>query len=48
MQVPTPFSFMTDKIEREQIRCHLSYTTEKTHRILRDSVARSPLYSGPD
>ncbi len=44
--VPTPFSFMTEKIEREQIHCHLAYTTEETHRILSESVARSPLYSG--
>jgi len=44
--IPTPFSFLTGKIEREQIQCHIAYTTEETHRILRDSIARSPLYSG--
>jgi tRNA uridine 5-carboxymethylaminomethyl modification enzyme len=44
--VPTPFSFMTERIDREQICCHLAYTTEETHRILSDSIARSPLYSG--
>ena len=44
--VPTPFSFLTEKIEREQIRCHLTYTTEETHRVLSESIARSPLYSG--
>ena len=44
--VPTPFSFLTDKIEREQIQCHIAYTTEETHRILRESISRSPLYSG--
>jgi tRNA uridine 5-carboxymethylaminomethyl modification enzyme len=43
---PTPFSFLTDKIDREQINCYLSYTSEKTLQILRDSIARSPLYSG--
>ncbi len=43
---PTPFSFMSGRIEREQIACHIAYTTEETHRILRDSIARSPLYSG--
>ena len=43
---PTPFSFLTEKIQREQIQCYLSYTTEETLRILRDSIARSPLYSG--
>jgi len=43
---PTPFSFLTEKIEREQICCYISYTSEETLRILRDSIARSPLYSG--
>ena len=44
--VPTPFSFLTKQIDREQICCHLTYTTEETHRTLRESIARSPLYSG--
>jgi tRNA uridine 5-carboxymethylaminomethyl modification enzyme len=44
--VPTPFSFLTDKIDRPQIHCHLTYTTDETHRILSESIARSPLYSG--
>jgi tRNA uridine 5-carboxymethylaminomethyl modification enzyme len=43
---PTPFSFLTAKIEREQIKCYISYTSAETLRILRDSIARSPLYSG--
>jgi tRNA uridine 5-carboxymethylaminomethyl modification enzyme len=43
---PTPFSFLTEKIEREQIKCYISYTSEQTLQILRDSIARSPLYSG--
>ena len=43
---PTPFSFLTTKIDRAQVPCHIAYTTEKTHEILRDSIARSPLYSG--
>jgi tRNA uridine 5-carboxymethylaminomethyl modification enzyme len=43
---PTPFSFMTEKIERDQACCYLSYTSDKTLQILRDSIARSPLYSG--
>ena len=43
---PTPFSFLTSKIEREQIQCYIAYTTDETLRILRDSIARSPLYSG--
>jgi tRNA uridine 5-carboxymethylaminomethyl modification enzyme len=43
---PTPFSFLTEKIEREQICCYLGYTTDETHRILSEAVPRSPLYSG--
>ena len=44
--VPTPFSFLTKSIDRPQISCHLAYTTDETHRILSESIARSPLYSG--
>src|SRR3954447_5900349 len=43
---PTPFSFMTDRIERAQIQCHIGYTTEETRRVLREAIPRSPLYSG--
>lgn len=44
--VPTPFSFLSGRIEREQVKCHIAYTTAETHRILREAVPRSPLYSG--
>lgn len=44
--VPTPFSFLTDKIERPQISCYIGHTTEETKKILEQSIARSPLYSG--
>jgi tRNA uridine 5-carboxymethylaminomethyl modification enzyme len=44
--VPTPFSFLTERIDREQIVCHIGYTNAETHRILREAVPRSPLYSG--
>ncbi len=43
---PTPFSFMTEEIDRPQIQCFLGRTTEETGRIIRDSISRSPLYSG--
>jgi tRNA uridine 5-carboxymethylaminomethyl modification enzyme len=43
---PTPFSFLTDKIARPQIQCHIGYTTEETRRILQEAIPRSPLYSG--
>lgn len=44
--VPTPFSFMTDSIDRPQVSCHLAYTTDETQRVISESIARSPLYSG--
>jgi tRNA uridine 5-carboxymethylaminomethyl modification enzyme len=44
--VPTPFSFLTEKIEREQIKCYIAYTSEKTLNLLRAAIPRSPLYSG--
>jgi tRNA uridine 5-carboxymethylaminomethyl modification enzyme len=43
---PTPFSFLTEKIDRPQIQCHIAFTTEETHRVLRENISRSPLYSG--
>ena len=43
---PTPFSFLTNKIEREQVPCYIAYTTPETHQAIRDNIARSPLYSG--
>lgn len=45
--VPIPhFSFMTDGIERDQAPCHLTYTNEKTHRIIKENLDRSPMYAG--
>ena len=41
-----PFSFLSGKIEREQVPCYLTYTNEQTHQIIRDNIHRSPLYSG--
>lgn len=43
---PTPFSFLTRGIDRQQVPCYVAYTTEETHRILREAIHRSPLYSG--
>lgn len=43
---PTPFSFMTDGIEREQVSCHVAYTTEETKKIVLSAIPMSPLYSG--
>ena len=44
--VPTPFSFLTERIDRPQIQCHIGYTTELTRRVLLEAIPRSPLYSG--
>jgi tRNA uridine 5-carboxymethylaminomethyl modification enzyme gidA len=43
-----PFSFETDpeSIQKEQIKCYLAYTSEKTHEIIRKNIDRSPLFSG--
>ena len=41
-----PFSFMTEKISRQQIPCWITYTNEKIHKIIRDNLDRTPLYSG--
>jgi tRNA uridine 5-carboxymethylaminomethyl modification enzyme len=43
---PTPFSFRTRKITQPQVCCYIAYTTEETHRIIRENVHRSPMYSG--
>jgi len=43
---PVPFSFLTAKIDRPQIQCYLARTTAETKRIMLESIARSPLYSG--
>lgn len=42
----TPFSFMSREIDREQIPCYLTYTNERTHKIIRDNLYRSPIYTG--
>lgn len=41
-----PFSFMTDRISRSQVVCHIANTNEKTHDIIRSGLDRSPLYAG--
>ena len=43
---PVPFSFLTERIDRPQIDCHIGFTTPETLRILREAIPRSPLYSG--
>ena len=43
-----PFSFSTDpeSIQKEQVKCYLTYTSEKTHEIIKENISRSPLFSG--
>jgi tRNA uridine 5-carboxymethylaminomethyl modification enzyme len=43
---PVPFSFLTSRIDRQQVLCYLARTTAETKRIIQESIARSPLYSG--
>ena len=44
--VPFSFTNTEDDIKRDQISCWLTYTTEETHRIIRENIQRSPLFSG--
>ena len=43
-----PFSFSTDpeSVQKEQVSCWLTYTNEETHKIIKENINRSPLFSG--
>jgi len=41
-----PFSFLTEKIDRNQVPCYVTYTNPKTHKIIRDNLIVAPLYTG--
>jgi tRNA uridine 5-carboxymethylaminomethyl modification enzyme len=43
---PVPFSFLTDKIDREQIPCWITYTNPAIHKLITDNLDRAPLYTG--
>ena len=45
---PTPFSFRTKRVAHHdsQVPCYIAYTTPEAHRIIRENVHRSPMYSG--
>jgi tRNA uridine 5-carboxymethylaminomethyl modification enzyme len=45
---PTPFSFRTRRVAHHdsQVPCYIAATTPETHRIIRENVHRSPMYSG--
>ncbi|MCX8093931.1 MAG: tRNA uridine-5-carboxymethylaminomethyl(34) synthesis enzyme MnmG [Candidatus Goldbacteria bacterium] len=44
-EIPTPFSFTTEKIEIKQVICYLTRTNEKTNKVISENLDRSPLYS---
>ena len=43
---PVPFSFETDAIDRPQIDCHLLYTNDRVHDLVRSNINHSPLFNG--
>jgi tRNA uridine 5-carboxymethylaminomethyl modification enzyme len=43
---PRPFSFSTTRITQSQIDCHLAYTNEAVHELIRANLERAPMYSG--
>ena len=43
---PRPFSFTTREIPLPQVPCHVTYTNQHTHEIIKEGLDRSPLYSG--
>ena len=45
-KVVEAFSFEDEPKDFEQVDCYLTYTNEKTHKIIRDNLHRSPLYAG--
>jgi tRNA uridine 5-carboxymethylaminomethyl modification enzyme len=43
---PVPFSFMTDRIDRPQVPCWITYTNPQIHKLFRDNLHLAPLFSG--
>lgn len=43
---PVPFSFMTRRIDREQVLCYLLHTTDRVHELVKAHITESPLYNG--
>ena len=41
-----PFSFMSKNLDKEQVSCYLTYTTENTTKVIRENINRSPLFNG--
>ena len=45
-EIMMPFSFDYDSIDRPMLPCHITWTNERTHEIIRANIHRSPLYGG--
>ncbi|MBN2011063.1 tRNA uridine-5-carboxymethylaminomethyl(34) synthesis enzyme MnmG [candidate division KSB1 bacterium] len=45
-EIPQPFSYQTQKIERNQVPCYLTTTTDVTHKIIHSGFDRSPMFTG--
>lgn len=43
---PVPFSFLTDRIDRPQVSCWITFTNAATHELIRANLDRAPMYSG--
>ena len=43
---PVPFSFMTDRLDRPQVLCHLLHTNDRVRELVRSNIHQSPLYNG--
>ncbi len=43
---PRPFSYMNDSLDVEQLPCWITYTNERVHELIRNNLARAPMYSG--
>jgi tRNA uridine 5-carboxymethylaminomethyl modification enzyme len=43
---PEPFSFLTDRLDVEQLPCYITYTNETVHNLIRANLHRAPMYSG--
>ena len=45
-ETPQPFSFLTKKLDVDQLPCHIAFTNQQVHDLIRDNLDRAPMYSG--
>ena len=45
-KIPEPFSFLTKKIQTKQIDCYITHTSSEGHKIIKENILFSPIYSG--